>query len=659
MRYLLFLLVALLYGNCLLAQIPPLSSGTTNYTIQLTLDTAAHQITATQKVVFQNPSADTIWTMPFHLYYNAFANNRSHFYLEAGGFFGRKSAADLEAGIWSRMQVTAIADEEGNDLQDNSNYVQQGNPHDFTVWEVRLKNPILPHGTTTLNLTWTSNIPKASIRTGYLRDYYFMAQWFPKLGVYEPIGTRFAKQGQWNCHPYHANTEYYADFGFYDVIINVPNGFVVGASGTLISSPPTTKGFTAHHYTAHHVIDFTWTACPRFEVIERQWREVTLQLLITPEHQCNQDRFFDAATHALDFLADYLAPYPYEQLTIVSPPYYGLFSGAMEYPTLITAPTLCLLPPNIRTTETLTMHELTHQYFMQIIATNEQEEAWLDEGFTAFFEAKMMDRFYPKGVFYWDYLGMEVGSMEYRRGRFMNATNPQIGPMSQAGWLFKHGGHREIVYGKAAVGLQTLEGLVGERCFREIVRVYFNRWKFKHPSRLDFIAVVEEVLPRFHPPEYLALIQTFVNEWIYGTSICDYAVHSINNIPLTEPLGYLKEDATTSTLPSTDAPTGYRAQTILYRWGDLALPQEVRITFDDGSSVLEFWDGQARSYDFTYEGDRQIVSVAIDPNFKRQLDQNIWNNSLTKAPDTKGIWTYSIGFLGWFQNSLVALSSLI
>lgn len=658
MRYMILGLLWLGWALQIRAQTAPLSPRIANYTIALTLDTAHHQVNAVQKVLFKNPSQDTIWRMPFHLYYNAFSNNRSTFYNEAGGFFGRKSEADIQAGIWAVMRVTSIEDGNGADLSDSARYLSHGNPYDHTVLEVNLQQPILPGETYALMLTWSSLIPKASIRTGYLRDYYFMAQWFPKLGVYEPAGTRFATLGQWNCHPYHANTEYYSDFGVYDVTITVPQGFVVGASGVLQSQTPQGDNL-AYRFIAEDVIDFTWTACPRFEVVDRQWRDVTIRLLITPEHQCNQDRFFDAATQALDYLANYLAPYPYPQLTIVSPPYYGLFSGAMEYPTLITAPTLCLLPPNIRTTETLTMHELVHQYFMQMVATNEQEEAWLDEGFTAFFEAKMMDRFYPKGVFYWDYLGMEVGAMEYRRGRFMNATNPQIGPMSQFGWQFEHGGHREIVYGKAAIGLHTLEGLLGERCFRSVLRTYFERWKFKHPSRLDFIAVVDEVIPRFHPPEYVALIQHYVQEWVYGTSVCDYSVHSISNTPITAPLGYLDPEQREPTLPSEAPPEHYRAQTILYRWGDLALPQQVRITFDDGSSVMEFWDGQARSHDFTYEGERQIVSVELDPGFKRTIDHNVWNNSRTTQPKRKGVWSSSTGFFGWFQQTIVAISSFI
>lgn len=653
--FLCFLFISSLY---LSANARPLSNRIANYTIALTLDTLHHEVTAQQHVLFRNPSEDTIWTIPFHLYYNAFQNNRSIFYEEAGGLFGRKNKDDLQQGIWARLQVSHIADAQGHDLTDSLHYVHNGNPFDFTVLVVHLKDPILPQDSYALDLEWQSRIPKASIRTGYLRDYYFMAQWYPKIGVYEPAGTRFAQKGQWNCHPYHANTEYYGDFGVYEVSITVPTGFVVAASGSLQEVDSSQVGQVTHHFLAEDVIDFTWAACPRFSVIERAWRGVRLQLFITPEHECNQDRFFNAAEHALDFLADYLEPYPYPTLTMVSPPYYGLFSGAMEYPTLFTAPTLCLLPANIRTTETITMHELTHQYFMQLLATNEQEEAWLDEGFTAFFEAKMMDRYYPKGIFYWDYLGMHIGSMEYRRGRFFNADNIQIGPMSQFGWHFEHGGHREIVYGKAAIGLQTLEGLLGERCFRSVIRQYYKRWKFRHPSRLDFIAVVQEVTARFHPPEYTALIDTYLQEWIYGTSICDYSVHSITNTPIEEPLGYLHNDQEQPTLPA-DSSTQYRARTILYRLGDLTLPQAVQIVFDDGTSQMEFWDGQARSHDFTYEGTRKIVTVHIDPTFKRTIDNNIWNNSHTLEPDHQGIVRHSVGFMGWFQNAIIALSSLI
>ncbi|WP_264791726.1 M1 family metallopeptidase [Aureispira anguillae] len=638
----------------------PLSPRTANYTIQLNLDTHKKQVQATQVLTFNNPSSDTIWTMPFHMYYNAFKNNKSTFMTEANGLMSTKSEEDIQQGLWSWIKILTVEDEQGNNLIDSLHFVavDDANPNDHTVLELRLKTPILPYQSYELEMSWLSQIPKTAIRTGYSRDYFFMVQWYPKLGVYEPKNCRFAKEGQWNCHQYHANTEYFGEFGVYNVQMTVPKNFVVGASGFLLEEKEEgdKKSYT---YLAEDVIDFAWTANPNFIVIEDEWKGVELKLMVMPEHQCNQDRFLKAAKYALDFFETYIEKYPYPTMTIVSPPYYGLFSGAMEYPTLFTAPTLCILPPNIRTTETLTMHELTHQYFMQMLSTNEQEEAWMDEGFTAFFEAKMMDKFYPKGVFYWDYMGINVGSEEYRRGRFFNADNIKIGPMSNAGWLFKHGGHREIVYGKASVWLKTLEGLVGETCMQEIIHTYFQRWKFKHPCRKDFIAIVNEIVPKHHGNQLGQDMNWFLDQVIYGTEECDYSVHKIINKEIIEPLGFF-ENTDQVQLPSEQkSEKMFEAKVILYRLGEVWLPQDVKITFDNGEIRLEKWDGKARSHDFTYRGKRKILSVEIDPSLKIPLDKNLINNSHTVEQKSSGITRYFTSFVTWMQAAMITASTLI
>jgi hypothetical protein len=637
----------------------PLSQRTANYDVSLVLNTELKQVNAKQLLTFKNPSADTIWSMPFHMYYNAFKNNKTTFFTEASGIMSSKSKEDIDKGLWSWIKILEISDEEGNSLIDSLSYISDDddNINDHTVLELKLKNPVLPYQSYKIDMKWKSQIPKSGIRTGYNRNYYFMVQWFPKLGVYEPAGSRFAKKGQWNCHQYHANTEYFGEFGVYKVEMTVPEDYIVAASGFLVKEEEkgSQKSYT---YLAEDVIDFAWTANPDFIEIVEDWEGVEIKLLVMPEHECNKDRFFKAAKHTLKFFEDYIEKYPYPTLTIVSPPYYGLFSGAMEYPTLFTAPTLCILPPNIRTTETLTMHELTHQYFMQMLSTNEQEEAWMDEGFTAFFEAKMMDIYYPEGVFFFDYLNIHLGSQEFRRGRFFAADNIKIAPMSDFGWKFRHGGHREIVYGKAAIMLRTMEGLVGDNCMRDIIKTYFSRWKFKHPCRQDFINVVNEVVPRHHS-KFGKDMNWFLDQAIYGTEVCDYAVSSVSSKKIVENLGFFN-DTDAAFIPSENSgKTLYETKTVLFRNGEFIVPQEVKIIFDNGDVLLELWDGKSRSHDFTYLGTRKIVSVEIDPYLKIPLDKNLINNSYTVQPDSTGIWRIFTAFMTWMQGVMITICALV
>ena len=375
-----------------------------------------------------------------------------------------------------------------------------------------------------------------------------------------------------------------------------------------------------------------------------------------PEHECNKERFLNTVKYSFNYLEEKLGAYPYPSFTVVSPPYYGLFSGAMEYPTLITAPTLCILPENIRTTETITMHELIHQYFMQMLATNEQEEAWMDEGFTAYYEAKMMDKFYPNGVFYWDYMNINISSRAYRRGRFFNSVNIKAGPLSQFGWLFKHGGHRELVYGKASIGLMTLEGLVGEECMNDIMKTYFQRWKFKHPCRNDFIDIVNEIVPKY-TDAYGSDMNWYLDQLIYGTEECDYLIQSIDVRKEEENLG-LFEDNSPVLLPSEEM-DNYVSKVTIFRSGEFILPQEIYITLENGEVIQKFWDGKSRSHDIVHRGSNRIVSAELDPLNKYPIDKNLINNSYTIDPENSGSFRYLSSILSWFQTFLIIFSCLI
>ena len=381
------LLFLYIINSTLSAQEAALSPRTANYDIQVQLDTAAKKIYGKQVLLWNNPSADTIHELQYHLYLNAFRNSESTFLKEQGGFGFLFDALEKDCA-WSWININHLQDGQGNDLRPQMEYIapDDGNIEDRTVLRVPLVQPVPPRGSIEVTLDWITKIPKAMVRTGYNRDYYFMAQWFPKVGVYEPAGMRFAEKGQWNCHQYHAEGEYYSDFGLYKVDITVPEGFTVGASGALQGIKEET-GARTWSFLAEDVIDFTWSASPYFQEFRKTHKDIELRLLAYPYHQHLSERYFKVISFAIDFCESHFGPYPYPSLTIIDPPFHGMFSSAMEYPTLISTANLCILPKGIKTAELLLVHEFVHQYFMQMVASNEQEEPWLDEGITNYYEA--------------------------------------------------------------------------------------------------------------------------------------------------------------------------------------------------------------------------------------------------------------------------------
>ncbi len=650
----LFFCSTLLIGHIANAQ--ALSNRVANYKIDVELDTENRMTRATTELLWRNPSADTIRDLQFHIYYNAFKNNQSTFIQESGGIKGQVGSGFLEACAWGETTILHIQDQYGNDLTANQRYIQpdDDNEADETVLQVLLEQPVLPYDSIKVILKWEAKIPKLIIRTGYNQDYYFMAQWFPKVGVYEPAGMRFATEGQWNCHQYHRSTEYYSDFGIYEVNITTPENYIVGASGSRIAETKANGTQTLTYY-IEDVIDFTWTAYPHFVEVLDEWEDVSLRLLRHGDRACLSDRYMTAAKNTLSYLDKHVGKYPYSTLTIVDPPYHGLRSSGMEYPTLVTGAGLYCFPEGIRTTESIAAHEIIHQYFMQMVATNEQEEAWLDEGFTSYYQSRIIDHYY--GYILDDPItGFKASDAAWRRMRFFNLPNIKVDTAAKPGWEFKHGSYHSLVYSKPALFLRTLEGLVGIETMDLIMQTYFERWKFKHPCGRDFMEVVLELTAEKHGQVMAQDANRLFQQVIHGTGSCDYAIASIRNKSFEGKLGRFGEECITEAATDT---LRYENNVILSRLGEVVLPVEFLITYEDGSTKLAQWNGQERTYTFKDFSAKKIISVQLDPNHKVPIDKNSINNSLNLKPSGTGIWKYVSAAMLLVQQAMEAITILV
>src|SRR5262249_29400866 len=162
---------------------------------------------------------------------------------------------------------------------------------DETAMAVPLPQPVPPGGSVTIDLAWTAHVPRTFSRTGAIGNFFFVAQWFPKLGVREG--------GGWNCHQFHLGTEFFSDFGVYDVSLTVPRNWMVGATGIQRERRDNADGTTTHRYGQDDVHDFVWTTSPDY--VERTARfehptlpPVDMRLLLQPEHAEQAERHFDA-----------------------------------------------------------------------------------------------------------------------------------------------------------------------------------------------------------------------------------------------------------------------------------------------------------------------------------------------------------------------------
>lgn len=670
-----FLALLILAPFCLCAQAQkaskllfpePLSPRIANYDIRVELDHEERKINGIEKLNWTNTSPDTISDLQFHLYLNAFKNNQSTFMVEGGSRIGI-GRDDSEKNLWGWVDIQYIADEDDNDLSDGMTYIHpdDDNEMDQTVLKVPLKKPLLPGEEINLEIKFTSKFPRVLARTGYAGDYYLAAQWFPKIGVYEYPGIRYAEKGQWNCHQFHSRSEFYADFGVYDVHLTVPKEFEVGASGSLVDRKVVGNKQTWYFH-AEDVIDFAWTASPKFMVIEDQWEHVKLKLFLQPEHQSIGKRYLQSAKEALEYFGTHLGKYPYPTLTIVDPSFEGAQSSGMEYPNFITGASFYNLPEGLRLVETVTVHEFGHQYFMQMLATNEFEDPWMDEGFNTYFEGRTLDHFYGEKTSAVDLYGFHYGGAEGARIDYVGMNNPKIAENFRYVWQFNHGGYSDLTYNKTATWLKTLEGLVGLETMDEIMRTYFERWKFKHPAAHDFIAIVNEVVVKNHGDKFGPDLQWFFDQVLYGSNVCDYRVGSISNEMPTPPYGVFDDlndwtSATKGEAASADEEEHgpYESSVVFYRYGEVILPQEIVLHFADGTSSAHFWNGKSRSFEVKSTQSSKLEWVELDPARKNYMDLNFNDNSYTIQPNKNPIRKYAEKFLFWLQTTMQSLSFLV
>ena len=636
-----------------------LSPKIASYEIDLVLDVDDKKVRADQKLFWKNPSETPVSELQFHIYYNAFKNTESTFMKDRGVFEGLLSDALAKGCGWAKTEILEMIDEDGNDLVDNMTYIQpdDDNTADQTVLRVVLDKPVQPGEIDTFQMKWVANVPKIMPRTGYNKDYYFMVQWFPKVGVYELAGSRYAEQDQWNCHQYHSTGEYYSDFGDYKVSIDVPADYVVGASG-LLKEKNENGDRAVWTYEVEDVIDFAWTTSPHYSVLKDEWKDVQIKLLTYSNHEHCAPRFFQSMKNVLEFMDEHVGEYPYPSITIVDPPIHGLYTGGMEYPTLISALSFCFFPQGVRTPEILVTHEFIHQYFMQMVATHEVEEPWMDEGFTTYFESRVMNKYYGEYNSTIEFAGIKVGNAEFNRIEYLSSSNPKIAAGNTKSWEYKHGGYGTIAYNKTGMWLKTLEGLIGVETMDELMKTYFERWKFKHPCGRDFTSIVNEVVKKNHGDKFGENMDWFFDQVLYGTVECDYAIQSITNGKSVHPAGFV-DDEDCIPLDVKKLKPGYTSKLVLNRLGEMQLPVEVQINFEDGKSIMENWDGTDRSTEFVYQGDNKIVSAIIDPEKKIDMDKNFLNNSMAIEVQETGVRKYFINFLLAAQEALQSITALI
>ena len=625
----------------------PLSPRNASYTIHASLDEKDKVVHGKERLHWKNITSGATDTMVFHLYMNAFKNNESTFMKESKGVHrGNKQ----EKGGWGAIDVSKLV-VGGVDLTKTLKV-------DDTLATVKLPAPVAPGGEIDVDVEFTTKMPKVFARTGYKDDFFEVGQWFPKIGVWDcgagPHGA--PATCRWRAHQHHLNSEFFADYGVYDVEVEVPKDWPVGATGVLVSEKVNgaRKTDTFH---AEDVHDFVWTTMPKFKVTEDKLTDATgeirIVMLSQPGRDANVPRHIKATKEGLEELERRFGPYPYSQITVVDVPPDAEGAGGMEYPTLFFTEDMPL-SPGFHVPEYVTIHELSHQYFYGIVGSDEVEEAWLDEGLTETMSDWGTTRMFGRDGGMWDYLGQHMSVTELEQVSY--ATAAGIDPLATRAFDYESNHvYGSTTYAKTVLALRTMEAYLGAPKFEAAMRHYYEQAKFTHPRGEDFVRLFDEGAGQD--------LTWFWKPALWGTETLDYQILDLAKRRKPAPQG-LFDDAkgkrTEKEAPKKpDDKAPWISEVVVHRKGDFVFPVELKVVFEDGSEKRERWDGgkpgEPRWKRFVYETPKPVAWAEIDPDGKVALDTHRFNDGQRIEADSAP----RRHIVGWFQNVLSVLFSSV
>ncbi|MBM7132056.1 M1 family metallopeptidase [Dyella mobilis] len=651
-----------------------LSDRVVSYTIDASLDAAKHAVTGKEHLTWRNRSDREVRSVYFHTYLNAFQNEGSIFFTERNietAHGSSRGNARLEKGQWGWIHLQKV--QQGDAALKWSFVHPDGGPDtDQTVVRIDLAQPVPAGGTLALDIDFLSQLPRVVERTGWWGDFNLVAQWFPKIAVLELPGERGATQVRWNAHAFHFNSEFYADFGLYDVHLTVPSDYTVGAVGKLQGEPEQKNGTTTYHFVQGDVHDFAWVAAKDYKTLDGTYEgagspKVAVRVIYPQEYVASAAPSLKSSIDAIGYFSKTLGPYPYETLTVVVPPYNAQEAGGMEYPTFFTSEGFQYVEQDTWTqmaSDFVNIHEFGHGYFYGILASNEFEEPILDEGLNEYWDNRMLAERKQDFVLatpFTKWLGIAPHIPGFVMERLGATLKHPRDPLAQNSWDRISGTSYGTVYTRTATAMHDLEARLGKPALEKAFRLYYQRWRFRHPSVADFRAALID-----SSGDAKDVDQIF-NEYVYGTGTLDDTVTSIDTEEVLPQAGVTWKDDKQSEVVAADldkqtdkqredwkkahpnakpgdpGPFPWHSTVTVERNG-IAAPELLRVTYADGTHEDVTWDDDQRWARFDFVKPSKVVSAELDPDGHNYLDDNRLNNSLTTKADSAASrrWTADV-----------------
>ncbi|MBO0342042.1 MAG: M1 family metallopeptidase [Allomuricauda sp.] len=569
-----------------------------DYTMDVQMDVETYQYNGTQKLVYTNNSPDELSRVFYHLYYNAFQPGS-----EMDIRLQNIKDPDKRMMEDGKSRIASLSESEMGYLHAKS-LTQDGQPVTFseegTILVVDLAKPIPAGGKTTLEMTFEGQVPLQIRRSGRNSREgvaLSMSQWYPKLSEYDFEG--------WHPNPYIAR-EFHGVWGDFDVKITLDKDYTVGGSGYLQNpqeighgyetpgSKVKTKGKTlTWHFKAPNVHDFMWAADPEYihDIYEME-DGPTLHFFYkdNPEFNENWKKLQPKTAEAMTFFSNNVGKYPYEQYSVVQGG-----DGGMEYAmsTLITG------EREFGSLVGVMVHEMAHSWFQHVLATNESEHEWMDEGFTSFISSLCMNQIMEQNK-------QNPFEGSYRGYYALVNSGLEMPQSTHADRYTTNFAYGVSAYSKGAIFLSQLGYIIGQDKLMETIQKYFQDFKFKHPVPNDIKRTAEKVSGME--------LNWYLTDWTQTTNTIDYGIKSVEA-------------------------DGKNTKVTMERIGEMPMPLDILVVGKDGTqetyyvplrmmygekenpypnlerTVLEDWPWAFPTYEFSLDMSLENVqAIMIDPS---------------------------------------------
>jgi len=562
------------------------------YKINVSLDTSKHSITGQSIINYYNNTGNEIDAIYIHLWANAYSNNSSPLatqMLEMGLtdiYFQKKK---------NRGAYRDILFMDNNQNALNMEYQDESQE----IVKLYLPKALAAGDRVSIFCDFTIQLPDLLSRMGYKKNYYQVCQWYPKVARYD--------DNRWHTMPYLHVGEYYSDFADYDVKIRVPDGFQIAATGTEESS-------MSGHYTAENVTDFAWFSSSEFsiekETIALGAKSINLQVV---KHQDSEtwDESMNFLKRAMQFYSEEVGVYPYDDVKVVLADAAG--DSGMEYPTI----SVIGNTKEKEIVDHLIAHEVGHNWFYGALSSDERRFPWMDEGINSFYDHKyhaahynklpydnsVPKRFRDDDVDYETSYSL-IGAVLNNQLRSGKSSSSDLHASSYSALNYGLS-----IYEKPAQAFLYLEDYLGENIFRDCVKVYYEQYKFSHPSPMDMERIFEEQSGKN--------LSWFFKGFITKPTGMDYGIAEID------------KDSRTIELENK---------------GDIEAPLKISLLKNNELIKEEWIEGFSDRYSYAFGG-VEFDHVKINRGLYT-LDENRRND----AYKTTGIFKYSkkkkLGFMG-------------